>query len=113
LFILLDAKKIRYNKAIMFRTVSSEFSSDEKLDYDMLLFFSPQGITSLLKNFPDFKQDEIRIGCFGPATAKAVKDAGLRLDIEAPTVDAPSMPAALELYLKQEQAKNGKKSDDK
>ena len=77
----------------------------------MLVFFSPSGISSLLKNFPDFKQDDIKIGCFGPTTAKAVKDAGLRLDVEAPTVEAPSMTAALDLYLKKQQ--DGKNNDDK
>lgn len=107
LFELLDAGKINYTKAVMFRTVSNDFAEDEKFDYDMLLFFSPSGISSLLKNFPDFKQENIRIGCFGPTTAKAVKDAGLRLDVEAPTPEAPSMTAALELYLRNELA-NGK-----
>ncbi len=110
---LLDAKKINYTKAIMYRTVSNEFAEDEKLDYDMLVFFSPAGIASLMKNFPDFKQGDIRIGCFGPTTAKAVRDAGFRLDMEAPTPEAPSMTAALDLYLKQEKEagktkKNGK-----
>ncbi|MDR1344605.1 MAG: uroporphyrinogen-III synthase [Tannerellaceae bacterium] len=109
LFLLLDNKKIKYAKAIMFRTVSNDFSGSEQFNYDMLLFFSPSGITSLMKNFPDFKQDNIRIGCFGPTTAKAVKDAGLRLDVEAPTPEAPSMTAALELYFKKEQL-DGKKS---
>jgi uroporphyrinogen-III synthase len=109
LFCLLDAKKINYIKAVMFRTVSNDFTKNETFDYDMLLFFSPSGITSLLKNFPDFKQNDIRIGCFGPTTAKAVKEAGLRLDMEAPTPEAPSMTAALELYFKKEQA-NGKKN---
>jgi uroporphyrinogen-III synthase len=109
LFQLLDTKKINYLKAVMFRTVSNDFTSDEIFDYDMLLFFSPSGITSLLKNFPNFKQEDIRIGCFGPTTAKAVKEAGLRLDVEAPTLEAPSMTAALELYLKKELA-NGKKN---
>ena len=99
---LLDAKKINYTKAVMYRTVSNDFEKDEAFDYDMLVFFSPSGIASLLKNFPDFKQDNIRIGCFGPTTAKAVKEAGLRLDVEAPSVEAPSMTAALELYLKKE-----------
>ncbi len=107
LFALLDAKKIDYTKAVMYRTVSNEFSKDEKFDYDMLIFFSPSGISSLLKNFPDFKQEDIKIGCFGPTTAKAVKEAGLRLDIEAPTAEAPSMTAALDQYLKK--ASNGKK----
>lgn len=109
LFSQLDAKKINYTKGVMFRTVSNDFSKEERFDYDMLLFFSPSGITSLLKNFPDFKQEDIKIGCFGPTTAKAVKDAGLRLDVEAPTPEAPSMTAALELYLKKELG-NGKKN---
>ncbi|MDL2208024.1 uroporphyrinogen-III synthase [Parabacteroides sp. OttesenSCG-928-O15] len=106
LFDMLDAKKIDYTKAVMYRTVSNEFSKEETFDYDMLVFFSPSGISSLLKNFPDFKQEDIKIGCFGPTTAKAVKDAGLRLDVEAPTPEAPSMTAALEQYLKKA---NGKK----
>lgn len=108
LFQMLDAKKIDYTKAVMYKTVSNDFSKEEKFDYDMLLFFSPSGIASLLKNFPDFQQEDIRIGCFGPTTAKAVKDAGLRLDVEAPSPEAPSMTAALELYLKKELAKNKK-----
>lgn len=99
---MLDTKKINYTKAVMYRTVSNDFSKDEAFDYDMLVFFSPSGIISLLKNFPDFKQENIKIGCFGPTTAKAVKEAGLRLDIEAPSMEAPSMTAALELYLKKE-----------
>jgi uroporphyrinogen-III synthase len=103
----LDAKKIQHTEAVMYRTVSNDFTPEEKFDYDMLLFFSPAGIQSLLKNFPEFDQKDIAIGCFGPATAKAVKDAGLRLDLEAPTVEAPSMTAALEMYLKNEMADVG------
>lgn len=98
---LLDKNKINYTKAIMYRTVSNDFTPDEKFDYDMLVFFSPSGINSLLKNFPNFDQKEIKIGCFGPTTAKAVRDAGLRLDVEAPRPKAPSMTAALELYFKE------------
>ncbi|MBQ8522025.1 MAG: uroporphyrinogen-III synthase [Bacteroides sp.] len=96
---LLDSKKITHAEAVMYRTVSNDFTPDEKFDYDMLLFFSPAGISSLIKNFPDFEQKEIAIGCFGPTTAKAVKDAGLRLDLEAPTADTPSMPAALDKFI--------------
>lgn len=101
----LEAKKIDFTEAVMYRTVSNDFKADESFDYDMLVFFSPAGISSLLKNFPNFNQKDIRIGCFGPTTAKAVKDAGLRLDIEAPTPEAPSMTAALEQYLKKESGK--------
>lgn len=106
LLAMLEAKKINFTKAIMYRTVSNDFGADEKFDYDMLVFFSPAGITSLMKNFPNFKQEDIKIGCFGPTTAKAVKEAGLRLDVEAPTPEAPSMTAALEMYLKKQTAGN-------
>jgi uroporphyrinogen-III synthase len=105
---LLDEKKIKYNKAIMYRTVSNDFQASEVFDYDVLLFFSPAGISSLLKNFPKFNQNGTAIGTFGPTTAKAVRDAGLRLDIEAPNEETPSMTAALENYLKK-LSKNGLK----
>lgn len=95
----LDTTGIDYTKAVMYRTVSNDFGPDEAFDYDMLLFFSPQGIESLMKNFPDFRQGDIRIGTFGPKAATAVRDAGLRLDFEAPTPKAPSMTAALDQYL--------------
>lgn len=99
---VLDKNNINYTKAVMYRTVSNDFGPEEKFDYDMLIFFSPSGIDSLLKNFPNFKQDEIKIGTFGATTAKAVRDAGLRLDMEAPNPKAPSVTAALDLFLKEE-----------
>ena len=98
---ILDTTKIQYTKAAMYRTVSNDFAPDEAFDYDMLIFFSPNGINSLLKNFPDFVQGDICIGALGASTAKSVKEAGFRLDIEAPRPEAPSMTAALELFLKE------------
>ena len=90
---------------VMYRTVSNDFTEEEvkTFDYDMLIFFSPAGIESLTKNFPDFKQGDIAIATFGPATAQAARDAGLRLDIEAPTEKYPSMTGALQHYLIVEQ----------
>ena len=101
LTLLLDSKKLNHKEVVMYRTVSNDFTEEEvkNFDYDMLIFFSPSGIESLTKNFPDFKQGEIAIATFGPATAKAAKDAGLRLDIEAPTEKYPSMTGALQHYL--------------
>ena len=98
---LLDKNNIQHTEAVMYRTVSNDFTSDEEFDYDMLVFFSPAGVTSLKKNFPDFDQKEIRIGTLGSTTAQAVRDAGLRLDLEAPTVQAPSMTAALDMFIKE------------
>ncbi len=99
--LLLDSKKLQHTECVMYKTVSNDFTPEEvkTFDYDMLIFFSPSGIESLIKNFPDFKQDKIAIATFGPSTAKAAKDAGLRLDIEAPSEKYPSMTGALQHYL--------------
>ena len=104
----LEGSKIKFDKAVMYRTVSNDFAPDEPFDYDMLLFFSPAGIDSLLKNFPNFEQGEIQIGTFGPTTAQAVRDAGLRLDLEAPKPGVPSMTMALDNFLKENTKKSKK-----
>lgn len=98
---LLEKNEITYTKAVMYKTVSTDFTQDKNFKYDMLVFFSPSGINSLFKNFPEFDQGEIKIGCFGPTTAKAAKEAGLRVDIEAPTPTAPSMAVAIDQFIKE------------
>ncbi len=95
----LSAKNICHACGVMYRTVSNDFAPDEPFDYDMLIFFTPSGVQALQKNFPNFQQGDIAIGCFGPATAQAVRDAGLRLDLEAPTPEYPSITAALKAYI--------------
>lgn len=99
---MLDSKKLIHDECVMYRTISNDFSDEEKasFDYDMLIFSSPTGVKALQENFPKFEQGDIKIGTFGPATAKAVTDAGLCLDIEAPSQEYPSMTSALKAYLK-------------
>lgn len=96
----LEKNKLEYKKVILYKTVSSDLSDLKDLKYDILVFYSPSGIKSLLENFPDFEQKDVKIASFGAATAEAVKKAGLRLDIQAPQPQAPSMTMALEQYLK-------------
>ncbi|MBP7357920.1 MAG: uroporphyrinogen-III synthase [Prevotella sp.] len=100
---LLDSKKLLHAECVMYRTVSNDFSEDEikSFDYDMLIFFSPSGVQSLVKNFPNFQQGKIAIGTFGPTTAKAVTDSNLRLDLQAPSKDFTSMTGALEHFLEE------------
>lgn len=97
----LEKYKLDVTPAVMYRTVSNDFTPEEKFDYDMLLFFSPSGIESLKKNFPDFKQGDVCIGCFGTKVAAAIKDAGLRLDLEVPNEKAQSMTSAIDIFLKE------------
>ncbi len=105
---LLDKAGVDYTNVVFYRTVASDLSDMRDVHYDMLVFFSPGGIESLRKNFPDYEQNDTVVAAFGPTTAKAVREAGLRLDIEAPLPEAPSMTGAIELYLKR-----GEKADAK
>lgn len=105
----LEKNKINFTKAMLYRTVASDLSDLEKVSYDMLVFFSPGGIESLLKNFPDFKQNDTLIAAFGPTTANAVVKNNLRLDVHAPQPNAPSMTAAIENFVKEYNKKNKSK----
>ncbi len=96
---LLSSKMIFHSNGVMYRTVSNDFGKDEPFDYDMVIFFSPSGIHALKKNFPNFEQKDTVIGTFGPATAKAARDAGLRLDLEAPSPEYPSITSAISSYV--------------
>lgn len=96
---LLDDNKINYTKAVIYKTLASDLSDIDVNKYDMMIFFSPSGVKSLLKNFPEYEQGDTKIGVFGPTTAKAVKDAGLTLNLNAPTKTAPSMTMALDQFL--------------
>lgn len=96
---LLSSHEITHTEGVMYRTVANDIDSNEPFDYDLIVFFSPSGVQSLLKNFPDYKQGDTAIATFGPATASAVKAAGLRLDLEAPTPQYPSITAALNAYI--------------
>lgn len=95
----LDATGIEWTKAVMYKTVSSDVSDLKLKNYDMIIFFSPQGIKSLFKNFEGFEQGEKKIGVWGQSTLQAAEEAGLRVDLMAPTKETPSMTMALERFL--------------
>ena len=95
----LDEAGIDFTKAVMYKTVCSDLSDLSDVKYDMLVFFSPSGIESLYKNFPDFEQDETRIAVFGPTTRKAAENRSLRIDVGAPNPKAPSMSMAIENHI--------------
>jgi uroporphyrinogen-III synthase len=103
--LMMDKAGVKYTNSVFYRTVASDLSDIKKLEYDMLVFFSPGGIESLKKNFPKFKQDKVAIAAFGATTAKAVVENGYRLDLEAPMPEAPSMTGAIEWYIKREAKK--------
>lgn len=95
---MLDAKKLKHTECVMYRTVPTDFDPDEYKKYDMILLFTPAGVQSLKQNFPNFEQDDIRLACFGDATAKAIEEAGLRVDLKG----VGSITGSLEEYIKNE-----------
>ena len=102
---ILDENKINYTKAVIYQTLASDLSDVNINEYDLLVFFSPAGVKSLFKNFPEFKQNSTLIGGFGPTTIKALKDNGLNVDVLAPTKTALSMTVAIDQYLQKRNKK--------
>jgi uroporphyrinogen-III synthase len=96
----MDTSSLHLTEAVMYETLPTDLSDLDIQSYDIIAFFSPSGVTSLFSNFPEFKQNGTRMAAFGPTTAKAITEAGLMLDIEAPLPNAPSMTGALDLYIK-------------
>lgn len=97
----LEKEGIQYEKAIIYRTLACDLSKIDVKQYDMLVFFSPSGVKSLFKNFPDFDQENQIIATFGKTTAEAATNAGLKLNVTAPSQVAPSMTMAIEQFVKE------------
>ena len=96
----LKSYKCEYAIPSLYKTVSNDVKEIMTANvYDLIVFFSPYGVKSLFENMPGFEQNGTHIGAFGPTTAIAVEDAGLRLDVKAPAPQAPSMVAALEQFI--------------
>lgn len=96
---LFSKTKFKFDSAVFVKTTNNDLSDLSLSKYQMAVFYSPSDVKSLLENFPDFKQGDLQIATFGPATAKAVKEAGLEIAIMAPSPQVPSIAKALELYL--------------
>lgn len=96
----LNTATVDWTRATMYRTVCSNLKDVVITDYDMLVFFSPQGIKSLTENFPDFKQNDTKVAVFGPTTLAAAEQIGLKIDVMAPNKETPSMTMAIEKYIR-------------
>lgn len=97
----MEKENFDFSEAVIYNTVASDLSDLADIYYDLIAFYSPSGIDSVFTNFPDFTQNTTVLAVFGPTTAKAAKDRGLRVDIQAPQPNMPSMTAAIEAFLKE------------
>ena len=105
---LLSKFKINYTRSVLYKTVCSNLKDLKLLDYDLLVFYSPSGISSLLENFPEFKQERMKIATFGPSTLNAAKEAVLNVNIQVPSPEFPSMTMALDTFITEENRKAAK-----
>lgn len=95
----LTKHKVPYAEATLYRTVSNDIAPVmEKTRYDMIVFFTPFAVQTMVDHDPEYKQAGMVIGAFGPSAAKAVEDAGLKLEVKAPAPNAPSMVSAMEQF---------------
>ncbi len=100
--LMLEEKKLKHTECVMYRTVSNPYPESEPFNFDLVVLFTPAGVEAMVKNFPDMASKGIKLGCFGKVTAKALEEAGLKVDLEAPSVKAPSMTGSLDLYLEEQ-----------
>jgi len=96
---LFDAAKLQYTTGVFVKSVSQDIKDLDLKDFDMIVFYNPADVKSLQENFPDFEQGDIKMVSFGRSIVKAMEEAGLRIDVKAPTPEAPSVAKAIELYL--------------
>lgn len=96
----LQEHNINYTEAIMYNTVNADLSDLASVYYDILVFFSPQDISSLFANFPDFVQEDRAIAGWGKTTNAALLEAKLKNTIPAPSPEHPSMVSAIEAFIK-------------
>ena len=97
---VMESAGVDWTRAVMYKTVPSDLTDIKIKEYDMLVFFSHQGVKSLGINFPDFKQGETKVAVFGTTTQSVAEEEGLRVDVMAPTKETPSMTMAIEKYIR-------------
>jgi uroporphyrinogen-III synthase len=97
-----DKHGIQYTQAVCFTTEAADLKNDIDISkYDMVVFFSPAGVTAFKENFPEFTQGEMAFAAVGIAACNAVRDEGWELHVEAPTKEHPTINSALEVFLKE------------
>ncbi len=88
-----------FETAVFVKPVSQDVKDVNLHSYDAVVFFNPADVKSLYENQPDFKQDSIKFVSYGRSIVSAMNEAGLTIEISAPTIEAPSVAKALEIYL--------------
>ena len=96
---MFETQKLNFETAAFVKPVSQDLKDVDIHSYDMVVFFNPADVKSLFENHPDFVQGETKFVSYGRTVVPAMEEAGLKIEISAPTPEAPSVAKALEIYL--------------
>ncbi len=96
---IFETQQYSFETAVFVKPVSQDIKSLDLHTYDIVVFFNPADVKSLYENQPEFKQENIKFVSYGKSIVKAMEEAGLSIEISAPTAEAPSVAKALEIYL--------------
>ncbi len=96
---LFETKKLEFETAVFVKPVSQDLKDVDIKSYDLVVLFNPADVKSLYENHPDFVQGDTKFVSYGKSVVKAMEEAGLEIEISAPTPQAPSVAKALEIYL--------------
>ena len=96
---LFETQNYAFETAVFVKPVSQDLKAVDLHKYDMIVLFNPADVKSLYENQPDFKQENIKFVSYGRSVVSAMEEAGLSIEISAPTPEAPSVAKALEIYL--------------
>ena len=96
---MFETQSYSFETAVFVKPVSQDIKDVDLHKYDVVVFFNPADVKSLFENQPDFKQENIKFVSYGRSIVKAMEEAGLSIEISAPTPEAPSVAKALEIYL--------------
>ena len=96
---LFENENYDFETAVFVKPVSQDLKDVDLHSYDLLVFFNPADVKSLYENQPEFKQEGIKFISYGKSVVTAMNEAGLNIEISAPTAEIPSVAKALDLYL--------------
>lgn len=94
-----ETQKFDFATAVFVKPVAQDLKSLDIRSYDLMVLFNPADVKSLYENYPDFTQGEIKFISYGRSVVKAMDEAGLSIEISAPTPEIPSVAKALEIFL--------------
>ena len=100
---IFETQKYAFETAAFVKPVSQDIKGIDLHSYDLVVLFNPADVHSLYENHPEFTQGDVKFVSYGRSVMKALEEAGLSIEISAPSPEVPSVAKAIEIYLTKNQ----------